>query len=129
MNKRHIDLVKLGFTLDGESYYLYKWGNQYWADLMDIPEYSNTDWKYYIESIKEDLKSAEITYKSDDMFIAGANSAEKQIKQKLLDLKNKYKSELREETYSKMGKRSPNFKRTTELIAKIELLIEIENKI
>jgi len=58
-------------------------------------------------------------------FLVGFNSAEKEIR----DLKNKYKSWLQQETQSKFGKRSPNFKRETELLAKIELLEEIEKKL
>jgi len=62
-------------------------------------------------------------------FLVGFNSAEKEFKKQLRDLKNKYKSWLQQETQSKFGKRSPNFKRETELLAKIELLEEIEKKL
>ena len=58
----------------------------------------------------------------------GYKFAQKQIKQQILDLKNKYKSHLQEETNCKIGK-NINFVRETELKAKISTLIELENKL
>ena len=124
MNKRHVDLARLGFTLDGESYYLYKWGNQYWMDLTHISDYSNKDWEYYIEDVKQDFRESEIAFKSDKNYIAGTNFAEKQFKQKILNELNKYRSWLQQETQCKTD-RSPNFKRETELKAKVEVLKEL----
>ena len=46
----------------------------------------------------------------------------------ILDLKNKYKSHLQEETNCKIGK-NINFVRETELKAKISMLIELESKL
>ena len=66
--------------------------------------------------------------KGQEFYQDGYNSAQKQIKQKILDLKNKYKSHLQEETNCKIGK-NINFVRETELKAKISVLIEIENKL
>ena len=59
--------------------------------------------------------------------LGGYEIAQKQIKQQILDLKNKYKSHLQEETNCKIGK-NINFVRETELKAKISVLIELENK-
>ena len=86
--------------------------------------------------IEERLKLAE-QYKQEalygivkrqEFYKDGYNSAEKRIKQKILDLKNKYKSHLQEETNCKIGK-NINFVRETELKAKISLLIELEKKL
>lgn len=60
--------------------------------------------------------------------LGGYEIAQKEIKQQILDLKNKYKSHLQEETNCKMGK-NINFVRETELKAKISTLIELEKKL
>lgn len=52
---------------------------------------------------------------------------EKELKQKLKDSYNKYNSWLQQETSSKLD-RSHNFKRETELRAKVELLKELIEK-
>ena len=54
--------------------------------------------------------------------------AQKEIKQQILDLKNKYKSHLQEETNCKIGK-NINFVRETELKAKISVIVELEKKL
>ena len=59
--------------------------------------------------------------------LGGAKIAEDKNKKTILDLLNKYRSWLSEETIAKLG-RSSNFKRETELRAKIEVLQEILNK-
>lgn len=59
--------------------------------------------------------------------LGGAKIAEKENKKRILDLLNKYRSWLSEETTAKIG-RSSNFKRETELRAKIEVLQELLNK-
>ena len=59
--------------------------------------------------------------------LGGVKIAEKENKKRILDLLNKYRSWLSGETTTKLG-RSPDFKRETELRAKIEVLQEILNK-
>lgn len=60
-------------------------------------------------------------------FLAGFSAKEEIIKQKLKDSYNKYNSWLKEETSSKLA-RSPNFKRETELRAKVEVLQQLLNE-
>lgn len=79
------------------------------------------------KEIEERLKLVE-QYKQEELYVLGYNSAQKEIKQKILDLKNKYKSHLQEETNCKIGK-NINFVRETELKAKISTLIELEKKL
>ena len=75
-----------------------------------------------------DLEMFKKQYYDDLKRHSSYNFAQKQIKQKILDLKNKYKSHLQEETNCKIGK-NINFVRETELKAKISVLIELENKL
>ena len=61
-------------------------------------------------------------------FIAGYDSAQKQIKKKLLDKLNHLRSDYQQQTQSKLDK-SPNYKRETELQAQITLLKDLINQI
>lgn len=54
---------------------------------------------------------------------------ENKIEKTLRDLKNKYKSWYQQEVQCKMGGGKPNSKRETELLAKIELLTELQKKL
>lgn len=64
-----------------------------------------------------------------ELFFDLGFSAHKKLTGKLLrDQLNKYKSWYKEETQSKLD-RSPNFKRETELLAKIELLKDLQKKL
>ncbi len=64
----------------------------------------------------------------EEAFIAGF-SARKEIEQRILtDTLNKYRSWYQQQTQNKMN-RTPNFKYETELLAKIELLKYLQNKL
>lgn len=62
-------------------------------------------------------------------FDAGFSAHEKVTEKLLRDQLNKYKSWYKEETQSKLDRGNPNFKRETELLAKIELLNELKKKL
>jgi hypothetical protein len=61
-------------------------------------------------------------------FLAGFNSAEKEIKKQLKDLKNKYSSWLTTEQGVKLGK-TINQEEILKLRTKLELIKEIEKKL
>ena len=82
----------------------------------------------YLEDCYGDFVDDYDTNDVSEHFTYGLEIAQKQIKQQILDLKNKYKSHLQEETNCKIGK-NINFVRETELKAKISTLIELENKL
>jgi hypothetical protein len=87
-------------------------------------------------SVKERLKLANqwkkesIDWAIDNLggFKTGENSAKKEIKQKILDLKNKYKGQYREETIPKLSKTINPQKEFVHKI-RMEVLEELENKL
>lgn len=62
-------------------------------------------------------------------FKDGFSAHKKEIEKVLLDELNKYRSQHSEETQSKLGRGNPNFKRETELLAKIELLKYLSDEV
>jgi hypothetical protein len=54
---------------------------------------------------------------------------ENKTEKTLRDLRNKYQSWYQQATQSKMGRGNPDFKYETELLAKIEVLEELKNKL
>ena len=81
-----------------------------------------------MEDIKYDLEMVKKQYYDDLKRHSAYKFREKQIKQQILDLKNKYKSHLQEETNCKIGK-NINFVREAELKAKISVIVELEKKL
>lgn len=63
-----------------------------------------------------------------DNFIAGYDFAEKELKQKIKDLYNKYNSQLKEENNPKLTK-VINKERVLILSSKIQVLEELKNKL
>lgn len=125
---REQQLLSLGFTLDYSSYYLYKYGNQYWMDVENIKEYTNEDWGYYIEDVKNDIKLSKKDVEDSENYLLGF-SARKEIEQKILtDTLNKYRSKLSEEQIPKLG-RTANYEKEVSYKAYIEIIEEIQNKL
>lgn len=130
MKNREIELYKLGFKKNEQqaSFHLNKFGKSGFISFHKIYETDDVFWSNFIEKIKEELKIEERQYYDDLKRHSAYNFAQKQLKQQILDLKNKYKSHLQEETNCKIGK-NINFVRETELKAKISTLIELEKKL
>ena len=129
MKNREIELYKLGFKKNEHqfTFHMYKYDMSWYVDFFSVYEPDNEFWNDYLEGVKIDLIMAKTEYLEELNRSDGKKFAQKQIKQQILDLKNKYKSHLQEETNCKIGK-NINFVRETELKAKISTLIELENK-
>ena len=81
--------------------------------------------KYAKEGVEIDIPYSNGLYYG---FLEGFNSAEKEIKKQIKDLKNKYGSWLSTEQGVKLGK-TQNQEEILKLKAKLELLTEIEKKL
>lgn len=130
MVDRKQQLLQLGFEENGHQQCFYNWifEQSWYVDSYRVYEDSDDSWDNYLEKIKSDLKEAEKQFYLDIRSSFEYNFAEKEFKKKIRDYYNKYNSWLKEETSPKLG-RSPNFKRETELRAKVDCLKEILNKI
>lgn len=130
MKNREIELYKLGFKKNNDqfTFHMYKYDMSWYVDFFSVYEPDDEFWNDYLEGVKIDLIMAKKEYLEELNRSEGKKFAQKQIKQQILDLKNKYKSHLQEETNCKIGK-NINFVRETELKAKISVLIELENKL
>ncbi len=129
LKQREIQLYQLGFKKNSHqfTFHMYKYDMSWYVDFYSVCEPDDEFWNDYLEGVRIDLIMAEKEYYDDLKRHSAYKLHEKQIKQKILDLKNKYKSHLQEETNYKIGK-NINFVRETELKAKISVLIELENK-
>lgn len=130
MKNREIELYKLGFKKNEHQFifHMYKYDMSWYVDFFSIYEPDDEFWNDYLEGVKIDLIMAKKEYLEELNRSEGKKFAQKQIKQQILDLKNKYKSHLQEETNYKIGK-NINFVRETELKAKISMLVELEKKL
>ena len=130
LTNRELELLQMGFKFNPYQleYTLSKYDVLYRVEIWKLSDYTDHKWNILMEDICYDLQMVKKQYYDDLKRHSAYKFAEKQIKQQILDLKNKYKSHLQEETNCKIGK-NINFVRETELKAKISVLIEIENKL
>ena len=130
LTNRELELLQMGFTHNANqtAYILFKYDSNWYVDFWKLSDYTDHKWNILIEDIKYDLQMVKNQYYDDLKQHSAYKFREKQIKQQILDLKNKYKSHLQEETNCKIGK-NINFVKETELKAKISTLIELEKKL
>ena len=127
MEVRETELRKLGFEeMEDADCYL---KDNISIDFWEVRELKDEEWYKLLENVKYVIKQAKIEQERDYKYLLGRNSAEKEIKQQILDLLNKYKSWLQQHTQSKMGRGNPDYKYEVELRAKIDVLIELEKKL
>ena len=130
LTNRELELLQMGFRYNEHQleYELSKYEVLYRVEIWKLTDYTDHKWSILMEDIKYDLQMVKKQYYDDLKRHSSYNFAQKQIKQKILDLKNKYKSHLQEETNCKIGK-NINFVRETELKAKISVIVELEKKL
>ena len=130
LTNRELELLQMGFRYNEHQleYELSKYEVLYRVEIWKLTDYTDHKWNILIEDIKYDLKMVKKQYYDDLKRRSAYKFAQKEIKQQILDLKNKYKSHLQEETNCKIGK-NINFVRETELKAKISTLIELPNNV
>jgi hypothetical protein len=76
-----------------------------------------------------DFKSNDCWQEQFSSFLDGALEENKSVQKLLRDLKNKYKSELRDKKYVKLDKRDLDQEKISVLEAKIGMIEEIEEKL
>lgn len=130
LTNRELELLQMGFkrNVNQTAYILFKYDSNWYVDFWKLTDYTDHKWNILIEDIYYDLEMVKKQYYDDLKRHSAYKFHEKEIKQKILDLKNKYKSHLQEETNCKIGK-NINFVREIELKAKISALIELESKL
>ena len=130
LTNRELELLQMGFRYNEHQleYELSKYEVLYRVEIWKLTDYTDHKWNILMEDICYDLQMVKKQYYDDLKRHSAYKFAEKQIKQQILDLKNKYKSHLQEETNCKIGK-NINFVKETELKAKISTLIELEKKL
>ena len=130
LTNRELELLQMGFRYNEHQleYELSKYEVLYRVEIWKLSDYTDHKWSILMEDICYDLQMVKKQYYDDLKRHSAYKFAQKQIKQQILDLKNKYKSHLQEETNCKIGK-NINFVRETELKAKISTLIELEKKL
>ena len=130
LTNRELELLQMGFKRNANqtAYILFIYDSNWYVDFWKLTDYTDHKWSILMEDICYYLKMVKKWYLEELNRSDGKKFAQKQIKQQILDLKNKYKSHLQEETNCKIGK-NINFVRETELKAKISVLIELENKL
>jgi len=130
LTNRELELLQIGFRYNEHQleYTLSKYDVLYRVEIWKLSDYDDHKWSILMEDICYDLQMVKKQYYDDLKRHSAYTFAQKEIKQQILDLKNKYKSHLQEETNCKIGKNT-NFVKETELKVKISTLIELENKL
>lgn len=130
IKKREQQLLSLGFDKNDHQRCFHQWKyNSSWSFYFwDVEELSDRRWNINIENYKKYLQEAKIELERNELYLLGVESAEKRIKQQILDLKNKYKSNLQQETHIKLTK-TINKDKINELLIKLRVIEEIENKL
>ena len=126
MKQREIDLLKLNFEKNEhqKSFQLSKYDSSWYVDFWKISDYTDHKWSILIEDIKYDLETVKKQYYEDLKQHPAYQFRAKEIKQKLLDKLNHYKSNLQEETKVKLN-RLANKEKIRELEIKIETIKEL----
>lgn len=127
IKEREKQLLSLGFKRNDHQrcFHQYKYSSDWTFDFWDVEELDDTRWSISVENYKKYLQEAKTELESDELYLLGVKSAEKRIKQQILDLKNKYKSNLQQETHIKLNKEI-NKDRVNELLIKLSVIEEIE---
>ena len=126
MKQREIDLLKLNFEKNEhqKSFQLSKYDSSWYVDFWKISDYTDHKWNILIEDIKYDLEMVKKRYFEDLKQHPAYDFAQKEIKQKLLNKLNHYKSNLQEETKVKLN-RLANKEKIRELEIRIETLKQL----
>ena len=126
MNTKEQQLLQLGFTKneDQQTFCLSKYDSTWYVDFWKISDYTDHKWSILIEDIKYDLEMVKKQYYEDLKQHPAYQFRAKEIKQKLLDKLNHYKSNLQEETKVKLN-RLANKEKIRELEIKIETIKEL----
>lgn len=130
IKKRENQLLALGFERNEhqQSWITFKYDQNWYVDFNKVLEYNNIDWIDCIESIKGAYTRAKNKIEWSELYLLGEDSAKKELKQKITNLLNKYKSKLQEETQEKIGKRI-NYDKINEILNKLSVLNELEDKL
>jgi hypothetical protein len=128
MNIREQQLLQLGFEKieHQQTFCLYKYDATWYVDFWKISDYTDHKWGIFIDDIKYDLETVKKQYYEDLKQHPAYDFAQKEIKQKLLNKLNHYKSNLQEETKVKLN-RLANKEKIRELEIRIETLKELMN--
>ena len=94
LTNRELELLQMGFRYNEHQleYELSKYEVLYRVEIWKLTDYTDHKWSILMEDIKYDLQMVKKQYYDDLKRHSSYNFAQKQIKQKILDLKNKYKS-------------------------------------
>ncbi len=128
---REVQLLRLGFYLNEhqDCYTLYKYDNIWYVDFNKITDYDDSKWNILIDDLIYDIQQSKIYFVGDLKDSEGYTFAKKEVRHKLLDELNKYRSLLQHETKVKMDRREINTEKVKELNFKIEAVKQIIKKI
>jgi hypothetical protein len=127
MKSREHQLLRLGFHLNEhqDCYILSRYDKLWYVEFWKIADYNSSQWNILIDDLIYDIQEVKKQYYNDLREHSAYKLREKEDKKQILDLLNKYRSWLQQETQCKMGRGNPNLIRETELRAKINVLEEL----
>lgn len=121
---REHQLLRLGFEKNQhqETFIAFKYDRHWYVDFWEVEELDGYEWSVLMEHLIKGFKTAKKHWYDGLREHSAYKFRAKEDKKHILDLLNKYRSWLQQETQCKMGKRSPNFARELELKSKISIL-------
>ena len=127
---RERQLKDLGFEKNEHQrcFYQWKYGCGWTINFSDLEENDNIKWELSLKNYKKILIEAKKEQEESELYILGRKSAEKELKQKITDLYNKYNSHHQQVTQFKLDK-TVNQDYRIKLEAKLEVLGELRNKL
>jgi hypothetical protein len=126
IKKREQQLLNLGFDKNDHQrcFHKFKYNCSFTFDFHDVEEASYVQWGIKMKNYKKYLQESKTELENNELYLLGYGLAQKQIKQKITDSLNNYKSKLREETYPKLTKTINKVK-----VRELEIRIETLNKL
>jgi hypothetical protein len=130
MKAREHQLLQFGLEKNEHQrcFHMFKYNADWYVDFWEVEELDGYEWSVLINDLTYKITKAKNKFYDDLREHPAYEFRAKENKKQILDLLNKYKSWYADETRCKMG-RSPNYQRELELKNKIDILIELQNKL
>jgi uncharacterized protein YkwD len=127
---REISLLRVGFekNTQQETFIAFKYDRHWYVDFWEVEELDGYEWSVLMEHLIEGFKSSKKHWFDGLREHPAYSFVAKEFKKKILDTLNKYRADLQQVNNLKLDK-TVNQEARIRLEAKVELLIEIQNKL
>lgn len=133
LNREH-QLFRLGFEKNKhqETFIAFKYDRHWYVDFWEVGELDGYEWSVLIEHLIDGFRRAKNHWfdvlREHPAYSFAAKESEASYKKQILDTLNKYRADLQQVNHFKLDK-TVNQEARIRLEAKVEVLIELQNKL